>query len=149
MDIYEEFRDLVIALEARGIDYAVAGALALAVHGVPRATSDIDLLVCPEDVDRIRQTARERGFTIEAPPIRFRDGLEVRRVNKIDGEEMLSLDLLLVNPNLEGVWTSRQTVESEFGAVRVVSREALIQMKAWAGRSRDVADIERLRELDR
>ena len=45
LDLYEEFRAVVTALEDRDIDYAVCGGLAVAVYTEPRATVDIDLLV--------------------------------------------------------------------------------------------------------
>jgi acetolactate synthase regulatory subunit len=127
----------------------VAGAVALAIHGVPRATTDLDLLVSPHDVDAVLGVARARGFGVEALPMKFSDGLEVRRVVKTDGAEMVTLDLLLVNANLEPVWASRQRVRTERGEFSVVSREGLIRMKAWAGREQDLADIRRLEELDR
>jgi len=148
IDLYDELSRLVMALEKRDIEYAAVGAVALALHGAPRATTDIDLLVRPEAVD----LAREQGFLYEALPIRFSDGMEVRRVTKIETEEpheTLTIDFLLVNPNLGEVWSSRRRVETEFGGIWVVSREALIRMKTWAGRERDIADIRRLEDLDR
>lgn len=38
--------------------------MALAIHGAPRATQDIDLLLRPEDMDRLREAARARGFVV-------------------------------------------------------------------------------------
>jgi hypothetical protein len=149
LSLFEETVGLLAELEGRGLAYAVAGAVALAIHGVPRATADIDLLVDPAQVDGVLGAARARQFGIEALPMKFSDGMEVRRVTKVAGSEMLTLDLLLVNPNLEPVWASRERVRTEHGEFWVVSREGLIQMKAWAGRPQDLADIERLRELDR
>jgi len=149
LDLFEETIGLLGDLERREIPYALAGAIALAVHGVPRATTDIDLLVHPRDLDAALAVARARRFAIEALPITFSDGMQLRRVTKIEGSDMLTLDLLLVNPNLEPVWASRERVGTERGEVWVVSREGLIQMKAWAGREQDLADIRRLRELDR
>jgi hypothetical protein len=149
LSLFEEAVGLLTDLERRGIPYAVAGAVALAIHGVPRATTDLDLLVDPRDLDAVRGVARARQFGIEALPMRFSDGMEVRRMTKVDGAEMLTLDLLLVNPNLEPVWTSRERIPTERGEFWVVSRQGLIQMKAWAGREQDLADIVRLRELDR
>lgn len=149
LSLFEEAVGLLTDLERRGIPYAVAGAVALAIHGVPRATTDLDLLVDPRDLDAVLGVARARQFGIEALPMRFSDGMEVRRVTKVDGAEMLTLDLLLVNPNLEPVWTSRERIPTERGEFWVVSRQGLIQMKAWAGREQDLADIVRLRELDR
>jgi len=113
---------LLAELERHGVPYAVAGALALAIHGVPRATTDIDLLVRRDDVEATLEVARARGFRVQALPTRFSDGLEVRRSSKVDATVMLTLDLLLVNENLEPVWASRE---------------------------QDLADIRRLRELDR
>jgi hypothetical protein len=149
LSLFEEAVGLLTDLERRGIPYAVAGAVALAIHGVPRATTDLDLLVDPRDLDAVLGVARARQFGIEALPMRFSDGMEVRRMTKVDGTEMLTLDLLLVNPNLEPVWTSRERIPTERGEFWVVSRQGLIQMKAWAGREQDLADIVRLRELDR
>jgi len=149
LSLFEEAVGLLTDLERRGIPYAVAGAVALAIHGVPRATTDLDLLVDPRDLDAVLGVARARQFGIEALPMRFSDGMEVRRMTKVDGAEMLTLDLLLVNPNLEPVWTSRERVPTERGQFWVVSRQGLIQMKAWAGRAQDLADIARLQELDR
>jgi acetolactate synthase regulatory subunit len=149
IDLFDETMGLLAELERHGVPYAVAGALALAIHGVPRATTDIDLLVRRDDVEAILEVARARGFRVQALPMRFSDGLEVRRSSKVDATVMLTLDLLLVNENLEPVWASRERVATERGDVWVVSRQGLIEMKAWAGREQDLADIRRLRELDR
>ena len=149
MTLHEAFQEIVGVLSARSIDHAVVGALALAIHGVPRATTDIDLLVRPEDVPAALEAVAQVGFDVRALPMRFRDGMEVRRVSRIDGADLLTLDLILVDGNLEEVWRSRSDVATSSGTVRVITRDALIQMKAWAARPQDVADIERLRELDR
>lgn len=149
IDLFDETMGLLAELERHGVPYAVVGALALAIHGVPRATTDIDLLVRRDDVEAILEVARARGFRVQALPMRFSDGLEVRRSSKVDATVMLTLDLLLVNENLEPVWASRERVATERGDVWVVSRQGLIEMKAWAGREQDLADIRRLRELDR
>jgi hypothetical protein len=137
------------ALEAAGVDYAVVGGFAVAIWGAPRATTDIDLLVQPDDVERVFATVRPLGFTIEALPMTFRDGVELRRVTRVEDEDLVTLDLLLVNSQLQSVWESRLAVATDAGPVRVVSREALIRMKASAGRPQDAGDIQRLQDLDR
>ncbi len=152
INLYEELGRLTSALEDSGIDYALVGALSLALHGAPRATTDIDILVRPESVDKVVRLAKDRGFRFEALPIRFTDGMELRRVTKIEQEEpyeSLTVDVLLVNPNLEEVWASRRRLESDFGNLWTISRDALIRMKTWAGRESDLADLRRLEDLDR
>ena len=149
MDLFEEFSALLDAIHDADLSYAVVGALAVAIYGAPRATTDIDLLVSPEDVERFREVAKARGFGLEALPFTFSDGMELRRLTKVSGGDTLTLDLLLVNPNLESVWNSRTWTETDFGKVSVISLDALVKMKTLAGRSRDLSDVERLLENDR
>lgn len=149
LDLFGEFTGLVGALDGAGVDYAVVGALALAIHGVPRATVDIDLLVLPDAVTAAVEVGRSRGFLAETGPLTFPDGMVIHRLNRFLGEEHLTLDLIVVNENLHHAWASRGRVESEEGPIWVVSRQALVRMKAAAGRPQDLADIESLREQDR
>ena len=144
-----EFEALVGALEEAGCAYALVGALAVAVHGAPRATSDIDLLVRPEDLDAVKAVARERGFILEALPIQFRDGMRLARVTKVAEGTHLTLDMLLVDATLAPVFEGRERHETGAGPVQVASRAGLIQMKLAAGRPQDVYDVQRLQELDR
>jgi hypothetical protein len=149
LDLFEEFKQLVKALDAAEIEHAIVGALAVAIHGAPRATTDIDLLVERRSLERAIEVAKTCGFTIAALPMTFSDGTEVQRVTKLDGAESLTLDFLLVNESLEPAWRSRQPLETEFGGLTVVSREALIAMKVAAGRPRDLGDVASLEEMDR
>ena len=132
-----------------GLPYAVGGGFAVAIWGAPRATTDIDILVRAEDVDAILALASGLGFTFIALPMRFDDGMELRRATRLEGGQALTLDLLLVNANLLPVWTSRAEVLTGEGPVSVISRAALIQMKLLAGRPQDLGDVARLTEMDR
>lgn len=149
LDLWTETRELARRLDEEELAYAVAGAVALAVHGVVRATADIDLLVRAEDVDAVLALARGLDYRIDALPLRFADGTEMRRVTKVEGEDAVTLDLIPVGEHLEGVWEERRRVETTAGPLWVVSREGLMRMKAAAGRDQDLADIRRLEELDR
>lgn len=84
MDLFSESRALLAELERRELDYALAGALALAIHGVPRATADIDLLVPSDQIEPILEVARGLGFDLAAMPMRFADGLEIRRLRELE-----------------------------------------------------------------
>ena len=149
LDLLEEFQRITRGLDDAGVPYAVVGALAVAIHGAPRATTDIDLLVAPQDVTRALEVARQQGFSFEGLPMRFPDGMELRRTTKIEGADTLTLDLILVDDNLKATWESRRSLATDWGAVWVVSREALLKMKAAAGRPRDLGDIASLEEIDR
>ncbi len=72
--------------------------------------------------------------------------VEIRRVSKIDDNgEVLSLDLLLVTPQVQDVWDTREKIDFLGKQLSVVSLTGLIKMKTLAGRPQDLADIERLK----
>jgi hypothetical protein len=146
-DIFDEFRALVEMLSAEKVEYAVCGGWAMAIHGLPRATVDIDLLILTESLDAVWKIAEQLNYSIEGLPLSFDDGaIEIRRISKIDvmSKTLLTLDFLLVTEALENVWATRERIEFETGAVWTVSRDGLIYMKQISRRPRDLEDIERL-----
>ncbi|MCG8556115.1 MAG: nucleotidyl transferase AbiEii/AbiGii toxin family protein [Proteobacteria bacterium] len=148
MDLYEELAKLVAKLDETRVEYALCGAMALAVHGVPRATQDIDVLVPPESLDGFRDVARYCGFGFEALPMTFEaSGITMHRFSKLIGGQPLMLDALVVAGAVRGVWESRIRVPFESGRLSVVSRPGLITLKLAAGRPQDLADVKRLEEL--
>jgi hypothetical protein len=146
LDLEAELDAVIAALTREGVEYAVCGGLAMAIHGKPRATIDIDLLIKPEDEERVYAAVERLGFRFKAKPMHFAGGtMEIRRVTKIDSDgEALMLDLLLVTPAYSHVWQSRQTVAWRKHLVSVVSREGLIALKSSRSSAQDLADIERL-----
>jgi hypothetical protein len=149
MNLFDELVSLVAALDADGVEYALVGGLAVAVWGAPRATQDIDLLVRPEALAAALAAARRSGFDVPARLMTFPDGMRLQRVSRLEGDSLLTLDLMLVDANLEEAWRTRLRLETATGPLWVITREALIAMKVAAGRPQDVADIARLREQDR
>lgn len=149
MNLFDELVMVVRALDGACVDYALVGGLAVGVWGAPRATKDIDLLIRAEDLARAKDAVRACGYTLEALPMRFTDGMEMRRVNKLLAGQLMSVDFILVDHNLEPVWQSRERRETETTPISVVSRESLIAMKLAAGRPQDQADVVKLTEQDR
>lgn len=149
MDLQVELTRILATLHAAGIDHALCGGLAVAIHGAPRATKDIDLLVQEADVERILEAVRAVGYTFRAAPMRFPDGMRIQRVSRVADGAVLTVDLLLVDENTRPAWESRVNFRTEEGDVCVVGREALMAMKAWAGRPQDLYDIQRLQGDDR
>jgi len=144
--LLNELSELISALDENEIEYAVCGGLSMAIHGFVRATVDIDVLIREESLEKAYEIAATKGFDIRGLDISFKErAVEIRRVSKIDDEgEVLSLDFLLVTPQTEDVWATRETIDFLGRKLWVVSREGLIKMKRLAGRPQDLADIERL-----
>jgi len=150
LDLLEEFRGVLSALDADRVAYAVCGGLAVAIHVRPRATVDVDLLVPRLELDRAKDAIRGRGYIIEAGPIVLHErAVEIHRLSKPDPEtgDLLSVDLLVVTPELASVWETRERVGWEHGEVPVVSRSGLVLMKRLRGSGQDLDDI-RILEAD-
>jgi hypothetical protein len=150
MTLYDELRSVLAALDQAGVDYALVGGLAVAVWGAPRATKDIDLLVRSESLSRAVAAVRAGGFTLAALPFEFKDGTTFQRVSKVDQDgDLMTVDFIVVDRNLETAWASRTRLPFADRDVVVISRQALIAMKALAARPQDIADIQTLKEDDR
>ena len=119
----------------------------MTIHGFPRATMDIDVMVRGEDLAEGWRIAEDLGYNVQGRPLHFHDGaIEIRRISKIDVETkvLFTIDFLLVTDATRQIWQKRETVRWQHGAISTVSREGLIQLKKISGRLQDIADIERL-----
>jgi hypothetical protein len=104
----------------------------------------MDLLILAESLPQVIDLARLQGYVLSAKPTTFAQGtVEIRRVSKLDSEtgDLVSLDLLLVTPQLQAVWANRQQVSWEGDALSVVSRDGLIELKLLRGSGQDLDDI--------
>lgn len=150
-DLTEQLREVLGALEAGGIAYALCGGLAMAVYGRVRATVDVDLMVRKEQSDEAAAALARLGYTIEALPMHFREvGLAIRRVSRVDPEtgELDTIDLLLPDPELQDVWHDRRRLAWEGGEIWVVSPAGLSRLKSLRGSGVDQDDIAWLEELE-
>lgn len=132
-------------LEALGIDYAVAGALCLAAHGVVRTTEDVDILVTQQGLERFKQTWLGRGY------VNLRPGGKAVR----DAENGVKIDFLVAG-DFPGdgkpkpvVFPDPKAVSVPSGSFRILPLARLIELKLASGmtaphRLQDLADVLRL-----
>lgn len=155
--------ELIAALKAGGVDYVLIGGLAVAAHGFPRATKDIDIVPDPEpgnlqrlsDVLR-RIDARHFGagdFDPAEFPFDPLDPSDLRAGgNFVLATRLGRLDIMQWVPGVPGELAfehlSEAAVETSLGdlAVRVCSRSDLVAMKRAAGRPQDLVDLEHLED---
>jgi len=122
----------------------------LAVYARPRATLDIDMMIEPDSLGKIKRIAENLGFNIPAAPISFKGGaVQIHQMTKIDNEsgEHLVLDLLLVTPRTKIAWDSKISVDWEGGTLKVLSPQGLIMLKSLRKNGQDMDDIEYLKAL--
>lgn len=147
IDLHEEFVSITRAFEQQGIPYAVCGGMAMAAHGFPRATVDIDFLIPDEQMEAARVCLKQLGYTHESGWMTFgKGGVRLFRMVKLDPSagDFLVVDLLVATGDLAGVWRQRQRQETSTGPIWVVAGSGLIDMKRSRGSKQDLADIEKL-----
>jgi cellobiose-specific phosphotransferase system component IIB len=146
--LIQELEELVTALDENNIEYAVCGGLALTIYGFPRATFDIDILIQAESLEKAYEIAAQKGYNIRGLDMSFKGrAVEIRRVSKIDADgEVLSLDLLLVTPQVADVWKTKEILEWQNKWLWIVSQQGLIKMKRLSARPKDLIDIGRIED---
>ncbi len=143
MEVQQDFRDLLALFAAHQVDYLVVGAYALACHGAPRYTGDIDLLVRPDpgNAERILRALHSFGFgTVGLVAEDFSLPNKVVQL----GVPPVRIDILT---SITGVaWNEAVAgrVEGRFGDLTVyyLGRRELILNKKATGRKKDWADLE-------
>jgi len=150
--VIAELIALVTALRNANLPFAVCGGLAMAIHGHPRATQDIDIIIREENLNEVLEVAKTTGFWIPSGRMPFKAktpmAMEIYRVSKAVGDKLIPLDLMLVSPALEEIWDGRISGSIGDAECTVVSIDGLIHMKEIAARTQDLADIEKLRAGD-
>ena len=144
-----DFRDMLSAFNEEKVEYLLIGAYALAVHGVPRATGDMDIW--------IRSTS-ENAHRVWCGLLKF--GAPLSNLNEADlttsgivfqiGVAPSRIDILTTIDGVDfaDAWKGRLEVNVEGLNIPVISRSHLIQNKKTVGRPQDLADVARLEGED-
>lgn len=161
------YLDLFQALDRENVRYVLIGGLALNIHGVERATMDIDLMLAmdAENLEAFRRVAEKLVMT-PVLPVSMNDFADPATLQRwIDEKHMLAFALrpkessaptvdILVRPKVafDAAWVRH--VEKNLGDIRIhlAHIDDLIALKTGTGRQRDVADVaalERLKTLGR
>lgn len=146
IDLHAELRGIVEALDAAGIGYALVGGLAVSIYAVPRATEDVDLLLGREHLLPAVERLASLGFRRAGTPMSVAEGrLEIQRLIKIDGSDLVPVDLLIPNdPVLAALLAGREAVAWEGGRLSIVSLPGLRALKRLRGSAQDLADLDAL-----
>ena len=147
MEIQRDFKELLELFNAQNVEYLIVGGYALAFHGAPRFTGDIDLFVKPDqdNAQRILAALSEFGFgSLDLSETDFTSGDNVIQL----GVPPVRIDIMT---SLSGVaWEKAESgkVSGHYGDTQVyfIGREDFISNKKALGRKRDLADLETLGE---
>ncbi len=146
-ELNDDFLDMLRALQGSGAEFLVVGAHAMAAHGVPRATGDLDLLVRPSEQNAARVVTALRAFgaplaahgvtpaDFAQPGMVYQLGLPPRRIDLLT--EISGVDF-------EQAWATRREIETQGLRLPVIGLSALIANKRATGRPKDAVDVELL-----
>jgi hypothetical protein len=144
----EDYRDMLQALVEEKVKFLLVGAYALAAHGFPRATMDIDVWVMPEadNADAVMRAIRRFGAPLhnlkradlERDGTVFQIGVAPRRIDIITSASGLQF---------EEAFSRSSAISIEGLEVHIPSVEDLIRNKRASGRTKDLADAETLEAM--
>lgn len=143
MGLSRDLREFLALLAAHEVKFMLVGAHAVAVHGFPRNTADIDFWIgrSRENGERVLAALEEFGF----------GGLGLTVADLTEGEHVIQLgrepnriDLLTFLTGLDFDDCYERRVDAEFEGQRlpIIGREDLLRNKRMTGRLKDLADVE-------
>ena len=143
-----DLREFIHLLNTKSVKYVIVGAWALAFHGRPRYTGDIDIFVAREqdNAGRLMEVIETFGFGQSG--IKRDDFLQVDHVIQL-GREPNRIDILtgISGVAFDEAWESREQGSISDVDVFVISRDLLIKNKRAANRDKDQADINLLEKI--
>jgi hypothetical protein len=149
MDLHKDFRDLCALLNAKSVEYLIVGGYAVAFHGAPRFTGDIDLFFRPaeESMTRMLEVVCDSGFpTADVTAEMLLERNTIVQLGHVPRQVHLMSSISGIS--WETAWDSR--VPGTYMDVKVfyIGREELIANKRACGRTKDLADVEALTSSD-
>ena len=140
------FKDMLVALNDAEAEYLIVGAYAMAAHGCPRATGDIDFWVraTPENAARVWVALSSFGAPmfqisvdeLSAPDVVFQIGVVPQRIDVMTSVSGVAFD---------DAWPDRLIANLDGVQADVIGREQLIENKLASGRPKDILDVDILR----
>lgn len=149
-EVPPDFVDLVQCLREEQCSFLIVGAHAVAAHGAPRATGDLDVFVRPDPVNarRVYRALVRFGAPVSAHGVRSDDFVTPGTIYQM-GLPPHRIDLITEISGVSFDEAARDVVEGHLGAETVpcIGLDALIRNKRAAGRPKDLADVATLEEL--
>lgn len=153
-------RDVARALDDHGVGYCVVGGLAVNLHGIPRATYDVDIVVerTEDQLGRCRRALESLGLrcrlplSLESLASETDEALALRNLIAVTftdpNDPLREVDVLVAPSVPASQLLARATImESAELALRVVALADLVALKRAAGRKQDRADLAHLERL--
>jgi len=139
----EDFKEFLQCLNSNNVKYLLIGGWAVGLHGHPRATKDIDILVF---IDNANLKNLEKAFySFGAPPVDINYLREKGNVIRF-GVSPIQIDILneADGIDIEDCYSRKEKIIVENIEISLISKADLIVNKKSTGRQSDLADVEKL-----
>lgn len=141
----DQYQDVFASLRSRGVEYVVIGGIAAILHGVPRTTFDLDILIeaTTQNAERLLAALREARMGTAS----MTDAADLLAHEITVFEDRVRIDVQTSTPGLSYEDARAHRVPMSFRGIEffVVSRDDLISAKSAAGRPIDLQDVALLR----
>ncbi len=146
MELAPDFDEFIGSLNAHGVEFIVVGAYALAFHGAPRFTGDLDILIRPSLDNSTRLLAALEAFGFPVPDLRPEMIADPRRMLQM-GVPPVQIHVMsaISGVGWEDAWSDCVTGPLGDHSVRFLGRDTFLRNKRAAGRPKDLADIDALK----
>ena len=147
MDLESDSKELLELFNARSVEYLIVGAYALAQHGIPRYTGDLDILVRPSADNAVRVMEALKAFGFGEIGLARQDFEKAGNVIQL-GVPPVRIDIVTSISGVSWEEADGERIEGRYGdiAVGFLGREQIIANKRASGRKKDLADLEALGE---
>jgi hypothetical protein len=145
MILNPDFRELFQLLNDNKVQYLIVGGYAVAYHGYPRYTKDVDVWISADPKNAVRMEKTLNDFGFESLGLTASDFLEVDTIIQL-GYAPNRIDLIMGIPGVAFEECYKNKVEEEVDGVLLnfIDLESLKKSKRASGRPQDLADIDQL-----
>jgi hypothetical protein len=143
MDVAPDFNEFIGCLNAHGVEFLIVGAYALALHGAPRFTGDLGILIRPTRGNAARLLDAVRAFGFPVAGVAPDALIDPRRMLQM-GIEPVQIHVMtaISGVNWDTAWQGHVTARFGDHEVPFIGRDAFLANKRAAGRPKDLADID-------
>lgn len=150
--MFDDFKELLSAFNAHHVKYLVVGGYAVSFHAQPRATKDLVIFIKADPSNARAAYAALASFGAPLSDISENDLADPRKSIRF-GQPPIAIDILsgIDGVDFDQAWERRieDVIDPKSGLTAfIISKTDLIASKLAAGRMRDLADVEEIREAD-
>jgi len=150
--MFPDFKELLSAFNAHSVKYLIVGGYAVSFHAQPRATKDLDIFIKADPANAEAAFAALVSFGAPLDSIGIEDLANPSKFIRF-GQPPIAVDILsgIDGVDFDEAWRRRVegVIDHESGLKAFfISKEDLIASKIAAGRLRDLADVEEIREAE-